>query len=98
MKRFRMEVHGMTCDSCNLHVERALERAGARDVKADWRTGEAVFDLDDGADPWPLAASVGSAGYGPGSVQTRGSEEDRTRLPLATTPESEGCGPECGCC
>jgi copper chaperone CopZ len=35
--RFRMRVGGMTCPSCEHHVEKALSEAGARDVAADFR-------------------------------------------------------------
>lgn len=31
MTEFQMNVSGMTCDDCNVHVARALERAGARE-------------------------------------------------------------------
>ncbi|MGH2682417.1 MAG: mercury(II) reductase [Actinomycetota bacterium] len=69
MKRYRMDVDGMTCDSCNLHVDRALERAGAQDVAADWRKGEARFAADVGVDTNRLADAVREAGYGPGAVE-----------------------------
>ncbi len=70
MKKIRMDVSGMTCDDCNLHVGRALERAGARDVSADWRVGEAVFAVDEGQDLERLAQAVREAGYGPERVET----------------------------
>ncbi len=68
MARYRMDVAGMTCDDCNLHVARALERAGAREVRADWRRGEAVFSAGDPQDLEALAAAVRRAGYRPGQV------------------------------
>lgn len=79
MKRMRMRVQGMTCDSCNLHVARALERAGARGVEADWRKGEAVFAGADDLDPGRLAEAVREAGYGPGAVETLESDGDGAR-------------------
>jgi len=75
MKRHRMEVAGMTCDSCNVHVARALERAGAREVDADWRRGEAVFAADGAVGPDRLAEAVRDAGYGPGAVTVLEEEE-----------------------
>lgn len=75
MNRLRMEVAGMTCDSCNVHVARALERAGARDVGADWRRGEVVFAADGAVGPERLAEAVRDAGYGPGAVTVL--EEER---------------------
>lgn len=63
MKRIRMKVEGMTCDSCNRHVETALAKAGARDPKANWRRGEAVFAVEDESDHAVLAEAVAAAGY-----------------------------------
>ncbi|HXF57364.1 MAG TPA: mercury(II) reductase [Actinomycetota bacterium] len=63
-----MDVAGMTCDACNLHVARALERAGAREVSADWRRGEALFTAPEDTPLERLAAAVERAGYGPGAV------------------------------
>ncbi|MBI2238131.1 MAG: mercury(II) reductase [Actinobacteria bacterium] len=69
MTKLRMEVAGMTCDSCNLHVARALERAGAREVAADWRKGEAVFAIGEDISVARLAEAVRDSGYGPGKVE-----------------------------
>lgn len=63
MKRIRMKVEGMTCDSCNRHVETALAKAGARDPKANWRRGEAVFAVEDEPDHAVLTEAVAEAGY-----------------------------------
>ena len=41
-RRFRMRVDGMTCPSCERHVQKALRKAGARDVTTDFRRGEAL--------------------------------------------------------
>jgi len=70
MKRVRMEVAGMTCEDCNLHVGRALERAGARDVRANWRKGEAVFAVEEGQEMGRLEQAVRDAGYRPERVET----------------------------
>lgn len=75
MKRYRMDVTGMTCDTCNLHVSRALERAGAREVSADWRRGEALFVAADDLPLGRLAGAVERAGYGPGPVSVLEAEE-----------------------
>jgi len=39
MSHAELEIEGMTCADCALHVSRALEQAGAREVKIDWRQG-----------------------------------------------------------
>lgn len=69
MKQYRMDVDGMTCDSCNLVVGRALEGAGARDVAADWQRGEARFAADEGVDMSRLAEAVQETGYGPRAIE-----------------------------
>jgi mercuric reductase len=76
MKKLRMEVRGMTCDSCNRHVARALERAGARDATADWRAGQARFSVEESASLERLSEAVRGAGYDPGPVQTLETDGD----------------------
>jgi mercuric reductase len=66
--KLTMTVKGMTCDTCNVHVARALTAAGATNAEADWRRGEAVFTADESTDLDRLAGSVRDAGYEPGEV------------------------------
>lgn len=61
--KYRMEVEGMTCDSCNRHVEKALARAGAQNAEANWRRGEAVFSASEEVDLEALSHSVSESGY-----------------------------------
>ena len=72
-----MKVGGMTCGHCEVAVGRALEGAGARDVEADFRRGEAVFALPEGADVEALRRAVREAGYEPGAVERVGGERVR---------------------
>lgn len=65
---YTMSVTGMTCEHCERTVERALEQAGATDVSADFRRGEATMQAT-GADPSALAAAVRDAGYTPGNIE-----------------------------
>lgn len=65
MSKAVLTVQGMTCTSCERHVAAALEGAGARDVRADWRAGEARFELADGVEEEALRAAVEETGYGP---------------------------------
>lgn len=69
IRQMRMQVGGMTCESCERHVARALGSAGAREVRADWRRGEAVFALPEGVALEPLAQAVTQAGYQPGAAE-----------------------------
>nr|WP_319020786.1 mercury(II) reductase [Bacillus sp. B1-b2] len=45
MKKYRLKVEGMTCTGCEEHVAVALENIGAKGINADFRSGEAVFEL-----------------------------------------------------
>src|ERR1700738_841516 len=67
--RFRMRVDGMTCPSCEHHVEKALGEAGAHDVPADFRRGEALLSVDGSPDEATLAAAVQRAGYASGPIE-----------------------------
>src|SRR6266851_1353830 len=67
--RFRMRVGGMTCPSCEHHVEKALSEAGARDVAADFRRGEALLSVNVPPDTATLANAVQGAGYTPGPIE-----------------------------
>lgn len=76
-QRTRMSVEGMTCDHCEVGVRRALEGAGASDASADFRRGEAVFDLPAGVEPETLQGAVREAGYEPGPVERIRREPER---------------------
>ncbi|MBY0396384.1 MAG: FAD-dependent oxidoreductase, partial [Thermoleophilia bacterium] len=43
MARMQVEIAGMTCQGCAVHVREALETAGAREVDIDWRRGVATI-------------------------------------------------------
>ncbi len=79
-QKARMSVEGMTCGHCEASVGRALEGAGAFQAEADFRRGEAVFRLPEGADAETLRESVRRAGYEPGAVEWIGREAARARF------------------
>ncbi len=64
-----LEVGGMTCDDCALHVTDALYSAGAQDVAVTWRTGEARFTWPEGLAEGDVRAAVEAAGYRPGKLR-----------------------------
>src|SRR5919204_776257 len=64
-----LRVSGMTCPSCEHHVERALAAAGAHDVKADFRLGEVVLSAADPPGERRFAQAVEEAGYAAGPLQ-----------------------------
>lgn len=65
----RMGVGGMTCAHCEVSVSRALESVGASEVSADFRRGEATFELPSGVDELALQRAVREAGYEPGRIE-----------------------------
>ncbi|MGB3681415.1 MAG: mercury(II) reductase, partial [Rubrobacteraceae bacterium] len=79
-QRSRMDIEGMTCGHCEATVERALEDAGARDATADFRRGEATFDLPSGVDTEVLQRAVREVGYEPGSVERIGGQPEAMRI------------------
>ncbi|HLI58385.1 MAG TPA: mercury(II) reductase [Solirubrobacteraceae bacterium] len=46
MSRVKLEIEGMTCADCARHVRQGLERAGAREVRIDWRAGTGMTAAD----------------------------------------------------
>ena len=43
MSDTELEIQGMTCDACAVHVRDALGQAGAREVAIDWRRGKGTM-------------------------------------------------------
>ncbi len=78
-RKARMSVEGMTCGHCEASVGRALEGAGALRAEADFRRGEAVFDLPTEVDVEVLGRAVREAGYEPGTVERIGRESELVR-------------------
>ena len=59
--RWTADIDGMTCNSCERHITRAVQDAGGTDVSSSWRHGTATFGGD--VDEKTLAAAVSDAGY-----------------------------------
>jgi mercuric reductase len=68
-RTIRLDVGGMTCAHCEVSVSQALEGAGALEASADFRRGEASFELGANADAQKLRQAVQGAGYEPGNVE-----------------------------
>jgi mercuric reductase len=81
-KRFRLDVSGMTCTSCEHHVEQALQRAGATDATADVRRKEVVFSVAGEPDPSSLKKAVESSGYIPGEIEPLPTADNRPSKPV----------------
>ncbi|GBC85476.1 Mercuric reductase [bacterium HR11] len=70
--QWKLRIEGMTCEHCEVSVRRALESAGARNVQADFRRGEAVFEAEETADPERWREAIRKAGYRPGELSLLG--------------------------
>ena len=68
-RRVTLEVAGMTCTDCEHRVTAALRGAGAEQVSADFRAGQARFLWPAGRDEAGLRAAVTAAGYTPGTLR-----------------------------
>ncbi len=79
-QRTRMNIEGMTCSHCEVTVKRALEEAGASDAAADFRRGEATFDLPSDVEPEVLRETVRQAGYEPTVVERIGRQPEEVQI------------------
>jgi len=64
-EKLELAVRGMTCDSCALHVTRALQSvSGVRAVDVpNWQSGRATVTVEAGTEAEVLTAAVGEVGY-----------------------------------
>ncbi|MFT9597735.1 mercury(II) reductase [Mesobacillus sp.] len=76
MKKFKLNIEGMTCTGCEEHVSVALENAGAKNIEANFRRGEAVFELPDNVDVETAKKAVDEAKYQPGEIKEVSSQEE----------------------
>ncbi len=64
-----MPVKGMTCTDCQAKVTDALERAGAREVRVNYRLGQVQLDPATATEE-RLRSAVEALGYQTGSLRT----------------------------
>ncbi|CAI9390224.1 MULTISPECIES: mercury(II) reductase [Bacillaceae] len=76
MKKFKLNIEGMTCTGCEEHVSVALENAGAKNIEVNFRRGEAVFELPDNVDVETAKKAVDEAKYQPGEIKEVSSQEE----------------------
>ncbi|WP_318618141.1 mercury(II) reductase [Sporosarcina sp. YIM B06819] len=69
MKKYRINVQGMTCTNCEHHVSVALENIGAKCIEVDFRRGEAVFELQNDVEVETAKNAITEAKYHPGEVE-----------------------------
>ncbi|PLR82239.1 mercury(II) reductase [Bacillus canaveralius] len=69
MKKYRVNVQGMTCSGCEQHVSVALDNIGAKNVEVDFRKGEALFELPNDVEVGTAKQAIVEAKYQPGEVE-----------------------------
>lgn len=69
MKRYRINIQGMTCASCENHVSVALENIDAKCIEVDFRRGDAVFELQNDVEVEIAKNAIAEAKYHPGEVE-----------------------------
>ncbi len=68
MKNFQMDIEGMTCTSCEKHIIKTLEGIGAKEVQADFKKGEAKFQLPDDIKVEGAEKAIADANYRPKQI------------------------------
>ncbi|MGV3598319.1 MAG: cation transporter [Bacteroidota bacterium] len=63
LQTVELEVHGMTCNSCAMSVQKVLERGGAKDVVVSYATNEAKFLKDTNVSVDALINNIEGLGY-----------------------------------
>jgi mercuric reductase len=69
MKKYRINVQGMTCTGCEEHVAMALKGIGATRIEASFRLGEATFELPDNIDIDTAKKAINEAKYQSGEAE-----------------------------
>lgn len=69
MNKFKLNISGMTCTGCEKHVESALEKIGAKNIKSSYRRGEALFELPYDVDIDIAKTAITDAQYQPGEAE-----------------------------
>ncbi|MFD1036934.1 mercury(II) reductase [Virgibacillus byunsanensis] len=72
--KIKLDVQGMTCTGCEEHVTEALKNAGAKNPEADFRRGQATFEIS--KDQLEHAKNaVNESGYHAGDVTVKSEEK-----------------------
>lgn len=83
LKKYRLNVEGMTCTGCEEHIAVALENAGAKGIEVDFRRGEALFELPYDVDIDIAKTAITDAQYQPGEaeeIQVQSEKKDRCKF------------------
>ncbi|MBM7578506.1 mercury(II) reductase [Jeotgalibacillus terrae] len=76
MKKYRINIEGMTCTGCEEHVAVALENIGAKNIEANFNRGEAIFELPDDKEVDIAQKAVDEAKYKSGEIEEISSRDE----------------------
>ena len=68
MRKVKIDIEGMTCVSCAGHVEKALVKIGAKNVRVNPVIGKAFAETDESVSEEQLKGAVKDAGYTPKEI------------------------------
>jgi mercuric reductase len=68
-QQVKMKVQGMNCTGCEEHVVKALENAGANNVRAIFRQGEVRFIVPEERELSRFSNAVAETGYQPEGIE-----------------------------
>lgn len=69
MKKYKINVQGMTCSGCEEHVSTALENIGAINIEANFRRNEVTFELPDDVGIEIAQKTINEANYQSGDTE-----------------------------
>ena len=69
MNKFKINIQGMACTSCEEHVQVALESIGAKNILVSFCRSEAVFELPDDVKVESAKRAIDEAKYQPGEIE-----------------------------
>lgn len=69
MKKVKINIKGMSCNSCENHVKDKLEKIGAKKISVSSLNGEANMSIDDEVSEANLKKAIEEAGYTPLEVE-----------------------------
>lgn len=89
MKRYHIDITGMSCDHCVQSVSAALMQAGAAGCRVDLNSNSAVVEFHESdASIAQLMDAVISAGYGVGGFRIAGASASASVAPESATLQS----------
>jgi len=68
MKNIKLKIDGMSCSSCEGHVEKELEKIGAKKINVSAKNKSATFNISDDINKDTILKAIKVTGYIPGKI------------------------------